>query len=49
MEKFQRARTSDIDVDHLGRPTTSRTANSVEEVRVTFQEDRYSRKVAHEL
>jgi hypothetical protein len=48
MERFQSARTSDNDEDHLGRLTTSRTADNVE-VRVTVQEDRYSRKVAHEL
>jgi hypothetical protein len=49
MERFQNARTSDIDEDHLGRLTTSRTADSVEDVRVTVQEDRYNRKGAHEL
>lgn len=49
MERFQSARTSDIDEDYLGRLSTSQTAYSVEEVHVTVQEDRYSKNVAHEL
>jgi hypothetical protein len=45
MERFQSATTSGIDEDHVGRLTTSRTADSVEEVRVTVQEDSIAEKL----
>jgi hypothetical protein len=40
VESFQSGRTSIVDEDHLGHPTTSQTVDNVEQVNALVQEDR---------